>query len=942
MHTFHRLARLPAISSLFLLSCLSFAQSPAPRIRGPIEAAPSVTLAGSLDPHIRTADDLGPLPPDTRIAGVTLVFNRSAAQQADLDQLVAGQTNPASPLFHHWLTPDEFGARFSIAASDIAAAQTWLQSHGFTIDAVSRDRITFSGNAAQIQQAFGAELHRFRSTTANQSELHFAPAADLSLPPALAPVTAAVLHLSDFRPKPSVRPHPAYTTRSTQSHFLDPQDIGNMYDIWPLLGSDSLTDGQGLAIVGQSFVQTGYGSMVYVFDTYLSGDRQITPVLVPGSGVEAIFDGDLGESEIDLEYGNVFAGGANIFFVYTGSSANYSVFDALSYAITQNIAPVISISYSECETLLSPSDAQQYNALLDQATAQGQTIIAASGDSGATSCAAYSTSNGITAAQQEALAVGFPASSPYVTSVGGTQMAPATFAPGTNSYWSSASSSSDNIQSLIGYAPEIVWNESSPTLGIVASGGGSSSFFSRPAWQAGVPGIPAGSFRLIPDVALQASVANPGYIICSDDPYIAGPHNDCDNSLQFGNSYLLDGGTSFAAPIFAGALVALSGSKHAYGLGNINPVLYSLAAQPAIYSTAFHDITSGTTACGSGDGNCGTAGQSNYAAGIGYDLATGLGSVDFARLAAAWPPTPTASLIPTYISFSGSASSVNPGAPLALEMTVWPINPTPSSTLATGTLSVAIDGHVIASSLSLPTSSLNAGATVTDTVSSPTTGITHIVTAKYSGDATHAPATSTFVVTEGSTIATGTVTISADSLSLSGNSTGTTQLTITPSGGYNGMLTWSSNYSGGTEDMAICYVVKAPPVNGPTTGTINIGVGTACSSPSGSMAPSSVQRSSLRQANQPSRGAPAAATFFALLLFGMLPARRDRKFLPTLCTALLAAIVVTLIGCGSGTGGSGSGGGGSPTPQVYTITIMAKDSVNTTITASTNFTLTVQ
>jgi hypothetical protein len=955
MHTFHRLARLSSVSALFLLSCLSFAQGPAPRIRGPIEANPSVALQGSLDPHVRSADDLGPLPPDTPIPGVTLVFNRSAAQQADLDQLVAAQTNPASPLFHHWLTPAEFAARFDIAASDITAAQSWLQSHGFTIDNVSRDRITFSGSAAQIQQAFGAELHRFRdpagNPAGNPAELHFAPATELSLPPALAPVTSAVLHLSDFRPKPDVRAvRPDYTTLTSQEHFLDPEDVATMYNLWPLSTSFYYGTGQSIAIVGQSFVPTDNNSAIYHFPTDLTRVNFINPVIVPNSGMNAIFPGDEGEADIDLEYSSGIAQNATIFYVYTGSSGNYNVFDALSFAVAQDLAPVISVSYSACETLLGSSSAQQFNAMLQQAAVQGQTVVAASGDSGATACAPYSTQSATTA-QQQAFAVGFPGSSPFVTAVGGTQMASGTFAAGASQYWATASGI-DTVKSLLSYVPETVWNESSPSFGLVASGGGSSALFARPSWQSGVPGITAGSFRLVPDIALLAAVQDPGFIICSDDSDLTGATSDCTgNSLQDSNgSYALSGGTSFAAPTFAAFVAVLNQYEHTTGQGNINPVLYSLAAQPAIYATAFHDIATGTTACVAGVPLCGAAGQSSYAATTGYDMATGLGSVDFNRLAISWPSAVPPNLTPTSVAFSNSQSQLE-GNTSATAGTTVTVNLVVNSTVQTGgfiaptgTVSVVLDGQLLNPSLAITAPSANnVSSQVSFSFTAPAITGSHILWVRYPGDATHLPSIGSFAVLVGNVTPSGNFTLSAQNTTVVDNSTGSTQIAITPGGGYSGALTWSSSYTGGAATQTICYLVQSVAVNGPTTATMEIGTGTICGSASGSVVHSTVERSSSQPPARPSRKAPTAATFLALLLFGLFPARRTRKLLPILSTILLATLALTLTGCGGGssTGGGGGGGGGGTGPQAYTITMTAKDSVNPSITASTSFTLTV-
>jgi subtilase family serine protease len=414
----------------FLLPLCSlplFAQGPAPRLGKGITDTARVVLSQSRTPRVHAAQDLGPVSPDMAVPGITLVFRRSATQEAALEALLTAQQDPASSLYHRWLTPEIFAARFGVAEEDIATTESWLVSHYFHIDNVarSRDRITFSGTAAQVQAAFGAELHHYRA----EGELHFAPASDLTLPAELASVTTAVLHLSDFRPKPSVKAmtgaRPDYTSFSTQAHYLAPNDVRTMYDVKP--DNNSYGTGQGLAIVGQSFVN---GSSIGTFQTSLTQYTPINYVLVPGTGVEALSPGDESESEIDLEYASGIAQSANIFFVFVGDDENYSVFDALTFAITQRIAPVVSISYGVCEPLLTPSDLDQYNALFEEASTQGQTVVAAAGDSGSTACAPDSAAQGVTPAEQQELSVNFPASSPNVTAVGGTQMTAGSFTAG--------------------------------------------------------------------------------------------------------------------------------------------------------------------------------------------------------------------------------------------------------------------------------------------------------------------------------------------------------------------------------------------------------------------------------------------------------------------------------------------------------------------------------
>jgi hypothetical protein len=180
---------------------------------------------------------------------------------------------------------------------------------------------------------------------------------------------------------------------------------------------------------------------------------------------------------------------------------------------------------------------------------------------------------------------------------------------------------------------------------------------------------------------------------------------------------------------------------------------------------------------------------------------------------------------------------------------------------------------------------------------------------------------------------------------MANNNTGSTPITITPNGGYNGELTWSLSVSGSVSET-LCYIVKAPLVSGPTTGTLYIGAGTTCAGPlpSGSVAPSFGQRTSVEHPPSPrSRNAPATATLAALLLCGILPSRRRRKISALLSTALLAIVAATLTGCGGGSSAAGSGPGGNttPQPQVYTVTLQGKDSVNTAIASTATFTLTV-
>ncbi|MGA8743903.1 MAG: protease pro-enzyme activation domain-containing protein, partial [Terracidiphilus sp.] len=243
------------IAAFALAATAAAAQTPAPRIRSEISNAAVSQLKSSQQPLGSPQFDAGRMPSDARINGISIVFNRSAAQEADLQALLAAQQNPSSPQYHQWLSPEQFAARFGMAQSDIDAVQTWLQQQGFSIDSVARGRtmIRFSGTVAQVNQAFQTEMHYFTSG----GQRHYAPSTLLSVPAAIAPTVAAVSNLSDFRPRPMhVSPRGAFTSSQSGNVFFAPGDIATTYDINPLYSAGVNGTGQSIAIVGQSAVLT--------------------------------------------------------------------------------------------------------------------------------------------------------------------------------------------------------------------------------------------------------------------------------------------------------------------------------------------------------------------------------------------------------------------------------------------------------------------------------------------------------------------------------------------------------------------------------------------------------------------------------------------------------------------------------------------------------------
>ena len=203
----------------------------------------------------------------------------------------------------------------------------------------------------------------------------------------------------------------------------------------------------------------------------------------PGTSAES---NEVAEAQLDVEWSGAVAPNATILFVNSTDVLNTS----LQSAVTTNVAPIISISYGLCEPDSDVSSLDSFNQLFQEANAQGQTIVGQSGDSGATDCDYLS----LQAAQ--GLNVDFPASSPFVTSMGGTE-----FNEGAGTYWSTTNGTTAG--SATSYIPETVWNDSG-TSGLSAGGGGLSQIFSKPAWQVG-NGVPADGSRDVPDISFSAS-----------------------------------------------------------------------------------------------------------------------------------------------------------------------------------------------------------------------------------------------------------------------------------------------------------------------------------------------------------------------------------------------------------------------------------------------------
>lgn len=683
------------------------------RVTAQIDISRRVTLGGHLHPKATADNDEGPVEADLQVPYVTLVLKPSAAQQADLEKFLAEQQDPSSSNYHHWLTPEEYAGRFGVSQADLDKLTAWLKSENLTVKAVARGRgwVAAGGAAADVQRAFGATLHHYSVN----GERHFANATDPSIPTAFEPIVGAIRGLNNFRlnPRPSSRAivpgtqDPHYNS-SRGAHFLAPDDVATIYNIKPLYNAGIDGSGQKIVIVGQTQIDLADIQQFRNFFNLPASDPQVT--LVPGERDPGKKKGDLGEADLDLEWAGAVARGATLLYVYAGD-----VMTAAQYAIDQNLAPVMSISYGSCEAQNTRSEVLALQAYARQANAQGMTWFAASGDSGGLDCFGGGSSR-----YNSVLSVDVPAAIPEVTGVGGT-----TFDEGSGAFWAAAGDG--NRASALSYIPEVAWNDSDSS-GPSASGGGASTLFAKPSWQAGM-GVPDDGARDVPDASLSASAAHDAYIIFS------------------GGSQQAIGGTSAGAPSFAGLAALLNHYlvanryQSSAGLGNINPKLYALAqTSPG----AFHDIISGdnlvTASCGNRL-NC-TPGTYGFHATAGYDQVTGLGSVDAYNLVTAWPDgraVPAAAN--SSVSVSASTTTLTSSGSTVLTATVTGNgSSTPSGTVAFSSNGVQLGSATLNGS--------GAAATASLTVNGSQLQIgTDSITALYSGDSVYGGAAGTIALT---------------------------------------------------------------------------------------------------------------------------------------------------------------------------------------------------
>jgi len=727
----------------------------ASRVTAEVNDARIVQLKGNVHPLARAEFDRGAVADSQLMTKMYLQLQRSAEQETALRDLMQQQQTKGSANYHAWLTPEQFGNQFGPSDAEIQAVTDWLSRQGFQVAKISAGRsvIEFNGTVAQVRSAFHTEIHKFSVN----GEEHFANASNPSIPEALSPVVAGVVSLHNYRKRAFVRRagsfrrdlvtgeiKPLFTFNDVNGTFfgVGPADFAAIYHIPATCGTPAAActgTGTSIGVVGRSNINI---QDVRDFRSIFNLPPKDPTILLNGPD-PGLVSGDEGESDLDVEWAGAVAPAANIIFAPTLNTQTDSV-DGVDgsalFLVDSNVAQIISDSYGSCEASLGNGGNAFYNALWQQAAAQGITVVVASGDDGPAGC---DDPNSQTTAAG-GLAVSGIASTPYNIAMGGTDF---NQVGNQGNFWNS-NGTMNVYPSAKGYIPEIPWNDScagqsSSTTGcgaatintglnIAAGSGGPSAVYSKPVWQTGT-GVPNDGARDIPDVSLFSSDGGfegngkSFYIVCESDQDIAGD-TGCNLTSRSNNSPFHDfqavGGTSAATPTFAG-IIALVNQQTGQRQGAANYVLYRLAATKP---NSFHDVTTGNISvpCRGGTSDCSTAVSSSigvmttatggnvfaFPAGAGYDLATGLGSVDVTNLVTNWSSVsaPTSTTLTTLSSPASVNTTV--GNSIAFQGHVSSAGGTPTGlvTLENATTGFSIDTFPLTTgSFSLSTTLLPGG-----------------------------------------------------------------------------------------------------------------------------------------------------------------------------------------------------------------------------------------
>jgi kumamolisin len=529
---------------------------------------------------------LGPISRETNLS---VAISLPLRDEPQLMALIQDMSVPGSSVYHHFLTPSQFTARFSPTQADYDAVAAYAESEGLSVAATTSNRLVLdvSGPATAVESAFNVHLNSY--ARADGTTFH-EPDGVAKVPASIAPDILSVVGLSDqykvhpnyIRADPGARDNAVRTNYSGHFGYLAPIDIANAYSM-----NDVTFNGVHSTLAVAEF--SGFvKDDVKTYDKYYHLPVVPLPVVLV-DGATNTPDGSGGDVEVDLdlEMQSAVAPDATEIYVYIAPNTATGIVDNYDRIATDNLAAEVSTSWGDWEDLSGvESIADSEYPIFQEMAAQGQTVVAATGDYGA-----YDPVN-----DPETVAVQDPASQPYVTGVGGTTL----------------STNSDGS-----YSSETVWWD-----GYHGSGGGVSSYWAIPSWQTTVIPIAFGwgSFtnRNVPDVCLNAD-PNVGY--------------DVYNSTSDGGWDPV-GGTSAAAPIWSAMIADAYQERKALvegRVGFLNPFVYGLLAE-GYYDIDMHDVTTG---------NNGVYDADTY-----YDCATGLGSYTGDEIMYELAQTPTQRAIP--------------------------------------------------------------------------------------------------------------------------------------------------------------------------------------------------------------------------------------------------------------------------------------------------------
>lgn len=615
------------------------------RITSAVNNEERVVLRGTTPALVAQSTDTGRMSGEQKLGRMILMLAPSPAQEQKAAKVIAALHDPASPSFHRWLTPSQFGQMYGVTDSDATQVQLWLQGRGLTVHEISQSRrfVVFSGTVSQVEDAFSTQMHNYTY----KDKTFVSNSTDVQIPAALQSVVKGVVRLhSDPRAANAFMGGKVFFTKSPGqfsfgdgSHYLTPADFAKIYNLKPLYDAGIDGTGQTIAIVGRSNIDP---LDVHAYRSLLGLPENDPQVIVNGDDPGETFY-DLPEATLDVTWSGAVAPMATIKFVVTQSNFADGVDVSAAYIVDHNVAPVMSTSYGACEQTLGPVAAAFYNSLWQQAAAEGITSFVAAGDNGGAGC--DSPGAGLYAT---GLAVNGIASTPYNIAVGGTQFDDT---DNPSAYWSDTNDPVTGLSAL-GYIPEKVWNESSsdPNYPLLwSAGGGVSTLYAKPDWQA-APGVPNDGKRDLPDFSLTAA-GHDGYLVCL--------YRNCD----FGPYFYTFGGTSASSPAAAGIMALVNQKMGGQPQGMANYVFYRLASTPGVY----HDTIKGDNKVPDQNGQD-TIG---YSAGPGYDLASGLGSFDANALVNNWQAASATLGSTTTLKLAiGQTTPVVHGSPIKFSATV--------------------------------------------------------------------------------------------------------------------------------------------------------------------------------------------------------------------------------------------------------------------------------